>query len=377
MAITINSSPEGFASFNDDMWYVVTSTNATTTNMKYVFDIRINSVLVARLKVFPDPTTDKGIVNIANIIRNYWSSYFLPSSTRTAFNYNGLGNIVNYTIQFGEDLNGTVTTNLQQEINYAYNFAPPAFRDYSTSYYATKVDDFITNRDRNELTIYGDEKLFISYAPSIPGDASLAITVNNGTSSMTGDGVFLSGVQLLDISPAALNAYLGTTFITSATQSYTVTISADTVRVRRVCAPYEPVLVHFLNELGGYDTFPFRLVNRESRTVERKTYQRKEWQLSGTTMRPYDANKRMNGGTVQFGTLQHVKYGLTSEYVTETDYTWLRELIVSPEVYFERGGYYYPAKVNNQQWEQKLRRNDKLFNLTLDVDILTTNAQYR
>lgn len=377
MAITINSQPEDFGSFHDDMWVVATSTNATTTNMKYVFDIRINSVLVARLRVFPDPTTDKGIVNIGNIIRNYWSSYFKPSTTRQLFNYNGNDNFVLYTVQIGEDLNGTITTNLAQFISLAWNYAPPAFRDWAGTYYVNKLDNWLTNRDKNALTVYGDEKLFISYAPVTPGDSSLAVTVNNGVSSMTGDGVFLLGLQMLDVSPAGVNQYLGTTFITPSTQSYTLTISADTIRVTRVCAQYTPYSLHFLNELGGFDTFQFRLVNRQSRQFERKKYEQLGWALSGTTMTRSDAFKKVRGGDVQFSTKQMVKYTLTSDYVNETDYNWLRELLASPEVYYERDGYYYPVTITEAAWQEKKRINDKLFNLTINIDISTVNSQYR
>lgn len=377
MAITINSQPEAFGSFHDDMWVVATSDNATTTNMKYVFDIRINSVLVARLRVFPDPTTDKGIVNIGNIIRNYWSSYFLPSTTRTLFSYNASGNIVTYTVQVGEDLNGTITTNLANFTASAWNFAPPAFRDWAGTYFVGKLDDWLTNRDRNALTVYGDEKIFCSYAPSVPNDASLAVTVNNGVTSTTGAGVLFSGLQILDVSPAAVNAYLGSTFITDATQSYTLTISADTIRVTRVCTQYTPYSLHFLNELGGFDTFPFRLVNRQSRQFERKQYEQIGWALSGSAMTRSDANKRLRGGDVQFSTKQDVGYTLTSDYVNETDYNWLRELLASPEVYYERDGYYYPVTITEAAWQEKKRINDKLFNLTINIDIATVNSQYR
>lgn len=377
MAITINSIPESFGSFHDDMWVVATSTNATTTNMKYVFDIRINSTLVARLRVFPDPTTNKGIVNIGNILRNYWSSYFQPSVTRQLFNYNGNGNIVSYTVQIGEDLNGTITTNLQQFASTAWNFAPPAFRDWAGAYYVNKLDDWLTNRDRNNLTVYGDEKVFISYAPSSIGDISLAVSVNNGVTTATGTGVLLFGTQLMDVSPAAVNQYIGSTFITPSTQSYTLTISSDTIRVNRVCSQYTPYSLHFLNELGGFDTFQFRLVNRQSRQFERKKYEQVGWALSGNDMTRSDTFKKVRGGDIQFSTKQMVKYTLTSDYVNETDYNWLRELLSSPEVYYERDGYYYPVTITDAAWTEKKRINDKLFNLTVNIDISTVNSQFR
>jgi hypothetical protein len=129
--------------------------------------------------------------------------------------------------------------------------------------------------------------------------------------------------------------------------------------------------------LGGFDTFQFRLVNRQSRQFERKKYEQIGWALSGNDMTRSDAFKKLRGGDIQFSTKQMVKYTLTSDYVNETDYNWLRELLASPEVYYERDGYYYPVTITDSQWQEKKRINDKLFNLTINIDISTVNSQYR
>ena len=63
-----------------------------------------------------------------------------------------------------------------------------------------------------------------------------------------------------------------------------------------------------------------------------------------------------------------------SNYLNVTDYNWLRELIQSPEVYFEQGGYYYPIVTMTSNWEEKKRIADKMFNLELDVQI--ANKKY-
>lgn len=376
MAITINSTPEAFPSLHDELYFVATSTNAAATNFKYIFDIKIGGNLVSRLRIFPDPTSDKGICNVGNVVRNYWSSYFNPNTSQTLFSYNGNGNKIDYTIEFGEDINGTVTPNLASGNYSAYNFAPPAFRDYSTSYFQPLLNDYLTNRDKNELTITGSEKLYVSFGVSNPVTAYPA-TINNGITTSTGSAAGLNSIAILDVSPAAINTYLGSSFITDATQQYSVTINDKIVTVKRQCSRFDTIVLHFLNQLGGYDTMPFRLVNREIRNMERKQYQQNEWRLDTNTMRPYDSYKKRIGGNVQFAVKQKVSYSLNSDYVNATDYNWLKELIASPEVYMERGGYYYPAIVTDNNWTEKKRISDKLFNLAITIELLETNSQYR
>jgi len=85
MAITINSIPEQYASLHDELWFVVDSTNKASTNFKYVFDVYVDSVLIARIKQFPDVTSTKGIFNAGNIMRNYAQSYFIPNTSQILF----------------------------------------------------------------------------------------------------------------------------------------------------------------------------------------------------------------------------------------------------------------------------------------------------
>jgi hypothetical protein len=95
-------------------------------------------------------------------------------------------------------------------------------------------------------------------------------------------------------------------------------------------------------------------------------------------MKTYDAYNRMYAGTNVYAVQQDVTFKLQSDYVNQTDYTWLNELIASPEVYLEQGGYHYPVSVKTSSWEEKLRASDKMFNMTLDVDYgRNINSQFR
>ncbi len=90
MAITINSSPDIYSSVHAPLWFVLSSTNTGQTNFKYVCDIYVGGNLVTRLKSFPQPTSTKGIFNVAPVIRNYWASYFKPDIvTPSVFSYTG------------------------------------------------------------------------------------------------------------------------------------------------------------------------------------------------------------------------------------------------------------------------------------------------
>lgn len=373
MAITINSTPENYASMHDALYFVVSSNNTTQVDFKYVFDIRIGGNLITRLKLFPDPST-KGIFNASNIVRTFATSTFKPNATQTAFAYTGNDYYVEYVIQFGEEYGGVTYTNLANGTYKAYNTAAVAFRDYSTSYLSGYVNKLLTQRDKLQLTQRNNDKLYASYFKDASG--TMALTVNNGVTSTTGSSVAVQTFTLFDLSPNAINTYLGTNFIGSF-QNYSVTIGTETVSVQRVCSKFDTVAMHFLNELGGYDSFHFRLVNKQTRDMERKKYNPIMWELSGNNMVRYDSFKRMGGGARTFAVNETVGYRLTSDYINETDWEWIGQLMGSPEVYIEIGGYYYPCTIKETNWEEKIRISDKLINVTMSVEVTMTNSQFR
>ena len=81
--------------------------------------------------------------------------------------------------------------------------------------------------------------------------------------------------------------------------------------------------------------------------------------------------KVINGGAKQFNTAQTISYRLTSDWLNATDYTWLRDLIMSPEVYMEKNVYFIPVTIGTSSWTEKKRYADKMYNLELDINLGT------
>lgn len=391
MAITINSTPENYPSMHDDLWFVVSSTNVAQTNFKYVFDVYVNSSLVARIKTFADPQTGKGIFNAGNIIRNYWASYFKPDTTTSFWAYNGNDIYVPFEIRFGEEYDATTYLNLTSGNYKAFNFYNPLFRNPSTSYFQPFVSKWLTNRDKAKLQCSIAEHLFVGWMNQAATTTSLTFTVQKYLQGGAPDGAAVTSPAtstasfvLADISPAAINATLGESLITSSTYQYGVKMnyggaSSDELKVVVACNPkFTPITMHFLNQLGGYDSFMFRAVNRQSKSMERKQYEQTNWKLNGSAMQQYDSFNRMYEGANVYSVQSDVTFKLQSDYINETDYTWLNELIASPEVYLEQGGYYYPVAIKSSNWDQKIRAADKMFNMTMEAEYgRKINSQYR
>ena len=399
MAITINSSPDNYSSLHAPLWFVVGSNNTNQTNFKYVCEVYVDGNVVATLKSFPQPVNSKGIFNVAPIVRNYWASYFKPDVvTPSAFSYTGSDVYVTMEIKFGEEYGGTTYLNLATSTKRAYNYVQDYLYTPTSPMYLTPLEyetqyqgNFISNRDYANI-YFNKERLqtgylflsFLSDAENTTKSHSIDVSVWNGsTTNYTGTGVSFKDFALLDISPRAINDYLGTTAISSTTIYYDVKVKIagvlkSTARVYLSCTQNDVVTLHYLNAVGGYDTFDFTAVNRQTRNIEKSSFESVEWEYSSNYMNRANTYGVMYGGSNQFATRQRLSYRLISDWLSYIDYLAIKELIASPQVYLERGNFFLPVEIGTNTWSEKKRYADKNYNLELDIEIGNPiNSQFR
>jgi hypothetical protein len=251
--------------------------------------------------------------------------------------------------------------------------------EYETQYQGA----YLSNRDYANI-YFNKERLqtgflflsFLSDAENTTKTHSIDVSVWNGstTTNYTGAGVSFKDFALLDISPRAINDYIASSVITSTTVYYDVKIKIagnlrDTARVYLNCTQHDVVTLHFLNSLGGYDTIDFTQVNRQTRNIEKSSFEGIEWEYESNYMNRANTYGVLYGGSNQFATRQKLTYRLISDWLTYVDYLWVKQLIASPEVYLERGNNFIPVQIETNTWAEKKRYADKTYNLELNIEI--------
>jgi len=141
-----------------------------------------------------------------------------------------------------------------------------------------------------------------------------------------------------------------------------------------LCERFPGTRLHFLNELGGFDSFNFMLDTKLTQTTERKTYLRQ----AANKATGYDSvNKRFEVLTRNYYSTYTEKKKLISDYLSDTEAQLLADLLRSPLVYMETdagqlggaGNILIPITLTTLEYEIKKARTDKVFNLELDVEI--------
>ena len=131
----------------------------------------------------------------------------------------------------------------------------------------------------------------------------------------------------------------------------------------------------FLNELGGYDYFSFDLADTKQDNITRETYEQPFVPYSTTTnSTPYDKSRR---GSKVYSISYKETRGAESNYLTQEQADWLRELIESPEVYVQEGSDFLPVVVTNSNFTFKTNpRSQKLYTLNIQYE-LSNNRRSR
>jgi hypothetical protein len=366
--------PPSYSSAHDSLWHIASSDNVAESSFKYVFDLQIGGTTVATLKNYPD-SGGYGVLDVAPIVRNYLGSGFNPSGS-SLLQFAGSFLFVDYTVLFGEEFGGNPPSLNEDSVNAkGWNYSLNPFR-VSISTYANK---FLTTRDRSAGEVINGEKFYITYFNANLSAVTATIQKinedgSNSGSSSTGGTISSLSSLLLDLSPSAINAYLGSSFITDATYGYKVTIGSDTMTMKQVCAPrFTPINLVFQNQFGGYDTFGFRLLNRQQKNFKRTTYQTADYQRSGTSMAFKNSSGVHYGGVQALSTQIDWSYLVTSDYISAIDYSLGAELLASNEVYLHliNGGTsdYYPIVMKDTNWQEKISTSDKIFNYQLQFDL--------
>lgn len=392
MAIVLNTTPGTYQSVQGDIVFIAyEATKAidpvTYPNYKYVCDVYVDSTLVARLKVFPDPTNNRGLFNIGQVLRNYIDSLELSiASGILATEFTESEFYLTAQCKFGEEYGGTLYTNLTVDSSRVY------FNNYITrsegyqNNLSTYVNKALSYRPY-ETPIYRQAKHhFIPYLAGSTGsftaevktygfDNALIDTETKSVSATTAD-----ALEQFNVSPTAINQEWAAT-IGDNVKYYTVALGGTSIyKFDLFCEPmHEVYTIHFLNRFGGFESYDFSKLSRKTYDIERKDYGRLSYRMDASgNLAYYNSSNVYYDTRTTYASQFREKLKLTTDFLTDDQNTWLADLIVSPLVYVQDGDYLIPVVITANNYDFRKYINDKLTPLTIDIEFgRQLNAQYR
>jgi len=384
MSVTL-INPAAYSSIQDDLWTIASSTASGQTDFKFVFDVYSGTDQLVRCKVYPDPSNGKGYFNAGSVVRNEVDySWFIPVNGTSNFLYTANNKVKQtYDIRVGEDYSGITTLNLASGSITAYNYAPALFKRGQT-----KINSFLnkwlTNRPLSAKCDFESKLLIPFYTNSVQasGTSTLQVSINGGSFSTasTANQTFATSqgeeFYQLNIGPKAINTAKGSTVITENTEYYDVRIitsvggSFSNFRVYLDCNPtYTPYNLYFINQYGMFDTACFNLVSKLSLDVERKSYTKVNKKFGTSSVAFYDSNNVYYQSKINHSNKINWTYKLTMDFMTDAEYVWLSELLMSRTIYIDIENNYYPVTIKNTNYEYIKHNVQGLRVLELDIEL--------
>lgn len=396
MALTINATPPDYSSLQSDLIFTVAETVHTADpvlypNYKFVGDVYVGATLVARIKKEPEPTTKIGIFNIGQIVRNYIAVTFNPTANAIIAQRLNAGEFfLNVTMNFGEEYAYTTYTNLVSDTARVY------FNNYNgrligvTSSLPALLDKALTSRPAITPIRCDSAFNFIPFLSSDTDNFTVRVKsynysnvlVDSFNTTVTPDA---NELIIVNASKSAINAGVPG-MINDGIKYYTVqfdspNISDDvTYQFNMNCeCIYDKYTLHFLNKYGGFESKDFTKVSRKTITIEKKDFGKLPYTVDAAGLVSYkNTNNVYNESRSVYSSQFKEKLLLNSDLLTDQEYRWLEELVLSPMVYLEDSGYFYPVVIAETSYEPKMNVNDDLTNLTINVEFGDQlNAQFR
>jgi hypothetical protein len=402
MAMTLAYNPGTYYSAHGDIIFTVldsvkASDPVTYPDYKYVCDVYMilgGVTLVARLKAVPHPDSKVGIFNVGSIVRNYLSNtQFNPAASQ--LRAQKLGNIEFYItaqMQFGEEYGFTTYTNVLTDAQRTYfNHYNGRLLGQNTSL-INYLDKVMSVRPATTSVYRSATFSFIPFLATDDTTINLVIKSYNGgglvattTQPFTPTAASFNEQQLFNVSPAAINA-ASPGFISSFITYYTVEFSTTNItddsiyRFNLVCEPkFEVFTLHFLNRFGGFESRDFTKVSRKTINIEKSEFGKLPYTMdSSGNISYHNSNKVYNETRSIYASQYKEKMVLNTDILTDAEYVWLGDLVLSPMIYMQMGDYFIPIVVTSSDYEFKKTINDDLTNLTLNIEFGDIfNAQFR
>ena len=399
MAITHSLGSDLNRSIYDSIWLSAISSASGQTDLKYIVELYDGASKIFEGKVVPEPNNKYMYFDVAPIMRNNFSEEFHTFDFSNNYNI-ALGTPMGSAeldYRLGSDYSGITTLNEASGSVLAWLRRPKyKNRRYLVDSAAVQYGDagpkWITDRKLTASLINNSDRFFVGYdvydsndETSIKWEAynssGILIDSCSYTPVVTGD---LATRRILNIGPDGLDEITGTSPNLNTCAYYEVKIRWENLitsqleylpafRINKGCNPkYNTIPIHFYNRFNSVDTMRFDLVSRTTVDVERKSYNQRDYRFSGSSVLYTDSSA--SGTTVfrenkiNYNATYNYTMKLTSDFLDDQDWEWLEDLILSPKVYMEEDGFFYPVTIKATNYEISKYINNRLRPLEIEIE---------
>lgn len=402
MAITITQEPQYFQPACNPFIWVFESDQTAQPNFSFIVELYVDGSLVSTHQVFNE-SGNYAKFDASGDLRCLLTSDMVTTGALLTF-YDTAFAGVNVKIYEKYGTPPTITTVFAtSSIRRSFNSSlrHPDFINYSHLDYMISKSNansgnilFLTDFPRARKYFVGlYESAFLTFLSKSKPQVDFYLKLYDITGSpIASDFITVSGIgdmSVIDCSPQNLIVNTMVTLLDfQSCAYYTIRVQGldsgtysgfselFTFWMDTECHRYDTHRLHWLNKLGGWDSFTFTLVSTNTSKVKTSDYQRErgQWDTAGTSWE----YTRYHGEQMAFNKYATDQLVLNSDWIHESFQNWLvRDLYESPKVYLEvTTGAFEPVKVMNEDYTLRQRRVDGLIREVVNIErTYTYNSQ--
>ncbi len=410
MAITIQSRPQIIQPVSNPFYLETSSSNSTQPNYQTIFDVYTGTTGTTMINRFRIPTrlsSATAIFSPAKLLESYltFDNNIQNTTGGTISTNSALKYYCIMSEEYGSLITGTtIYPNLANFSGYTFggvlqysplanwnylNYTPSITNVLQTKYLTYSPSTiYVRENDRETISFFNlsggtslvtlsGSPVFIEVTVYQASGSSIQYRINNGGATISVLGNPNALINHFGVGPWNLNnvsnanitggtqpiidfnrdTYYEIQFYTSPNPFPFPLFTGRTYNLDTQCYKYDTKRLMFLNQLNGWDYFNFVLVSKKTSTITRNTYR--------TPLAPnYTVGDAETNVLNIDGTESMV---VNSNWVTEEEYSWLRNLLQSKQVYeLQSDGTKLPIIITDTSWEDKKRVNNFIFNATIN-----------
>jgi len=353
--MTIISQPVEYQSINFPLVYTVYDAGYTQDNYKYVFEVWIDGTKVFSAKIFPD-NNGYGSFDASSIVRQYANLELKPETTVREFLCKDV------QIKIREEVGGYLSSVL------ATSTAINVFNYYQGRFDTVLIADKFKDYENRILT----DRPFIK----IPENCTtFYIPFYDSTNNLISVSLDDAGTSF-GVTPTTTDPNCQNINIADLTIGYDDTLIINSeigqnIKCYVECAGlYDNYIVHFLNKWGGYESVLFNKVSRKTYDIQRKDFQQNIFEINSSGAVIFKDNNILKRQKKTFATRWNEKLKLSTDLLTNEEYQWLQQLILSTDIYVQKLGetVIYPCTLTDTNYEFKEIIVDGLTQLTINIE---------
>lgn len=208
---------------------------------------------------------------------------------------------------------------------------------------------YVITYDSNKVEIDSNYTTYEHYITHEPNSLYHRIELGTGLANLNGQCAF-SGAAYYEVglgSGTASNLKWGVNYY----------------KIKNNCSPWNPIRLCWLNRLGGFDYFTFNWKNKNTINIERKQYKQNL---------PWNYTIGMREDTILSQTSVD-SYTISSDFISEVEAEWLKELYSSKEVYWLKGTDKYPIIITDNSYEVKRTLTEKMIAVSVNFKMAYAN----